>query len=356
MIAYSRLLIAGMCASGAAVIAHRPYTSQGTKTMTVTAPSIVSPNVDHQIAQFLEGLNSGGGKPMEQLSPEEARAVLVSVQTSVKLTLPPADVSRKTITVDGGPLELTIVRPAGVKGTLPVFMFFHGGGWVLGDFPTHERLVRDLVAGSGAVAVFPNYTRSPEAHYPAAINQMYGATKWVAEHGAEIQVDGKRLAVVGNSVGGNAAAVISLMAKDRGGPAIRFQALLWPVTDANFETASYSELAEGHFLSRNMMKWFWDNYTTDLRQRKEIYASPLQATTAQLKGLPPALVQVAENDVLRDEGEAYGRKLDAAGVEVAHVRYDGLIHDWGLLNPISQEPGVRASLLQVSAELKKRLR
>ena len=293
---------------------------------------------------------------MEQLSPADARAVLVNLQASVKLTLPPADISRKTITVDGRPLELTIVRPAGVKGTLPVFMFFHGGGWVLGDFPTHERLVRDLVAGSGAVAVFPDYTRSPEAHYPAAINQMYGATKWVAEHGAEIQVDGRRLAVVGNSVGGNAAAAISLMAKDRGGPHIRFQALLWPVTDANFETGSYSELAEGHFLTRNMMKWFWDNYTTDSRQRKEIYASPLQATIEQLRGLPPALVQVAENDVLRDEGEAYARKMDAAGVEVAHVRYDGLIHDWGLLNPISQVPGVRASLLQVSEELKKRLR
>ncbi len=323
--------------------------------MTATAPSIVSTNVDRRIAEFLDGLNSGGGKPMEQLTPEEARAVLVNVQRSVAVPLAPADISEKTITVEGGPLTLTIVRPAGVKGILPVFMFFHGGGWVLGDFPTHERLVRDLVAASGAVAVFPNYTRSPEAKYPTAINQMYGATRWVAEHGAEIQVDGKRLAVVGNSVGGNAAGVISLMAKDKGGPAIRFTAMLWPVTDANFETNSYRELADGHFLSRNMMKWFWDNYAPDVRQRREIYASPLQATVAQLRGLPPTLIQVAENDVLRDEGEAYARKLDSAGVELTHVRYDGLIHDWGLLNPISQLPGVRASLLQVGAALKKRL-
>jgi len=323
--------------------------------MTATATSIVNPNVDRRIAAFLDGLNSGGGKPMEQMTPEEARAVLVSVQQSVTVPLAPAHVSERTITVDGGPLTLTIVRPAGVKGTLPVFMFFHGGGWVLGDFPTHERLVRDLVAASGAVAVFPNYTRSPEAKYPTAINQMYGATKWVAEHGAEIQVDGKRLAVVGNSVGGNAAGVISLMAKDKGGPALRFTVMLWPVTDANFETDSYRELADGHFLSRNMMKWFWDNYAPDLRQRREIYASPLQATIAQLKGLPPTLIQVAENDVLRDEGEAYARKLDAAGVEVTHVRYDGLIHDWGLLNPISQLPGVRASLMQAGQALYKRL-
>ncbi len=323
--------------------------------MTATMTSIVSPNVDRRIAEFLDALNSSGGKPMEQLTPQDARAVLVNLQQSVTVPLPPADVSEKTITVDGQPLTLTIVRPAGAKGMLPVFMFFHGGGWVLGDFPTHERLVRDLVAGSGVAAVFPNYTRSPEARYPTAINQMYGATKWVAEHGAEIQVDGKRLAVVGNSVGGNAAGVISLMAKDKGGPAIRLTVMLWPVTDANFETGSYRELAEGHFLSRNMMKWFWDNYAPDVRQRREIYASPLQATIAQLKGLPPTLIQVAENDVLRDEGEAYARKLDAAGVELTHVRYDGLIHDWGLLNPISQLPGVRASLLQAAEALKKRL-
>ncbi|ETK19870.1 putative exported lipase [Pseudomonas sp. FH1] len=143
-------------------------------------------------------LNAGTGKPMEQLTPKDARAVLTGAQAGVKLTLPAAEVSQKTIQVDGKPLDLTIVRPAGVKGTLPVFMFFHGGGWVLGDYPTHERLVRDLVAGSGAVAVFVNYTPSPEAHYPVAINQAYGATKWVAEHGQEINVDGKRLAVAGN--------------------------------------------------------------------------------------------------------------------------------------------------------------
>ncbi|SDA42618.1 Acetyl esterase/lipase [Pseudomonas sp. NFACC15-1] len=311
--------------------------------------------VEHNTQAFLDVLNAGTGKPLEQLSPKDARAVLVGAQAGVKLSLPKADVSEKTIQVDGQPINLTIVRPAGVKGELPVFMFFHGGGWVLGDFPTHERLVRDLVAGSGAVAVFVNYTPSPEAHYPVAINQAYAATKWVAEHGKQINVDGKRLAVVGNSVGGNMAAVVALMAKDKGTPAIRFQALLWPVTDASFETASYNQFAEGHFLSKNMMKWFWDNYTTDAGQRGEIYASPLRASTAQLKGLPPALVQTAEADVLRDEGEAYARKLDAAGVPVTAVRYNGMIHDYGLLNVVSQVPAVRSAMLQVSEELKKHL-
>ncbi|WP_260955146.1 alpha/beta hydrolase [Pseudomonas citri] len=312
--------------------------------------------VERNTQAFLDALNAGTGKPLEQLSPKDARAVLVGAQAGVKLTLPKTDVSEKTIQADGQSISLTIVRPAGVKGELPVFMFFHGGGWVLGDFPTHERLVRDLVAGSGAVAVFVNYTPSPEAHYPVAINQAYAATKWVAEHGKQINVDGKRLAVAGNSVGGNMAAVVALMAKDKGTPAIRFQALLWPVTDASFETASYNQFAEGHFLSKNMMKWFWDNYTTDAGQRNEIYASPLRASTAQLKGLPPALVQTAEADVLRDEGEAYARKLDAAGVSVTAVRYNGMIHDYGLLNVVSQVPAVRSAMLQVSEELKQHLK
>ncbi|SHM97814.1 Acetyl esterase/lipase [Pseudomonas asturiensis] len=312
--------------------------------------------VEHNTQAFLDALNSGTGKPIEQLSPKDARAVLVGAQSGVKLTLPRADVSEKTIKVDGQSISLNIVRPAGVKGTLPVFMFFHGGGWVLGDFQTHERLVRDLVAGSGAVAVFVNYTPSPEAHYPTAINQAYAATRWVAEHGKEINVDGKRLAVAGNSVGGNMATVVALMAKEKGTPALRYQVLLWPVTDANFNTASYDQYAEGHFLTRNMMKWFWDNYTTDAAQRNEIYASPLRATIDQLKGLPPALVQTASADVLRDEGEAYARKLDQAGVPVTAVRYNGMIHDYGLLNVVSQVPAVRSAMLQASEELKAHLK
>ena len=311
--------------------------------------------IEHTTRIFLNTLNSAGGTPIEKLSPENARAVLVGAQAGTKLTLPKADINQKTITVDGQNINLTIVRPAGVSGTLPVFMYFHGGGWVLGDFPTHERLIRDLVEGSGAVAVYVDYTPSPEARYPTAINQAYAATRWVAEHGSEINVDGKRLAVAGNSVGGNMAAVVSLMAKDKGTPAIKYQVLLWPVTDANFDTGSYTQFAEGHFLTRSMMKWFWDNYTTDPKQRADIYASPLRASVDQLKGLPPALVQTASADVLRDEGEAYARKLDQAGVPVTAVRYNGMIHDFGLLNVVSQVPAVRSAILQASQELRAHL-
>ncbi|MDA8448236.1 alpha/beta hydrolase [Acidovorax sp. NCPPB 3859] len=313
-----------------------------------------SPGVERHTQAFLDALAQGGGQPLETLSPADARQVLVNAQKGAKL--PPADVSEKTITVDGKPLVLNIVRPAGARGVLPAFVFVHGGGWILGDFPTHERFVRDLVAGSGAVAVFVNYTPSPEARYPVAIQEIYGATQWVAEHGAEIGVDGKRLAIAGNSVGGNMATVVALMARERGTPALRSQVLFWPVTNASFENASYDQYAEGHFLTKGMMQWFWNAYTTDPAQRQDIHASPLLATPEQLKGLPPALVQTAEKDVLRDEGEAYARKLDAAGVPVVSVRYNGMIHDFGLLNALADVPATRAALHQASEELKARLR
>ena len=164
------------------------------------------------------------------------------------------------------------------------------------------------------------------------------------------------LAVAGNSVGGNMATVVALMAKDKQGPQLKLQVLFWPVTDATFETPSYNQFATGRFLTKNLMKWFWDNYTTDPKERKEIYASPLQATTQQLAGLPPAFVQTAENDVLRDEGEAYARKLEEAGVRVTAVRYNGMIHDWGLLNPLSQLSGTRSAMHQAAAELKAALK
>ncbi len=301
------------------------------------------------VSAFLHALNGSGGKPIEQLSPAAARAVLIGAQQGAKL--PAAQVSEKVITVLGKPLTLTIVKPENATGTLPVFMFFHGGGWVLGDYQTHERLVRDLVNGSGAAAVFVNYTPSPEAHFPVAVTQAYAATKWVAEHGAEIGVDGSRLALAGNSVGGNMVASVALQALRNHTPAIRYNVMLWPVTNADFSDASYNQFAEGHFLTKNMMKWFWDNYTLSEQDRNNILASPLRATTAQLKGLPPTLIQTAELDVLRDEGEAFGRKLDAAGVAVTVTRYNGMIHDYGLLNALSQEPTVRTALKQASDEL-----
>lgn len=310
------------------------------------------PRIFKEVRAFLKALNSGTGKPIEQLSPAAARQVLTDAQNSVTPDYSGIEESESTITQDGIHVDIHITKPAGIGPDAPVFIFIHGGGWVLGDYPTHRRLVRDLVVASGAVAVFPDYTPSPEARYPTAINQIYATVKWVSEHGKEIGVNEKNLAVVGNSVGGNMTASVVLMAKEKKGPAIKLQVLLWPVTDANFETGSYNKLGEGRFLTKNMMIWFWDNYLPDKDKRKEIYASPLQASIEQLKGLPPALIQTAENDVLRDEGEAYARKLNEAGVEVTFTRYGGLIHDYGLLNPLSSVPAVKTALLQAASVIK----
>jgi acetyl esterase/lipase len=316
----------------------------------------VDPAIETHVKAFLNALNSGGGDPMETMTPADARKVLEGAQTSVKVDLSGVTVTEKTISEDGLSVKLFIVRPEGQTGVLPAFMFIHGGGWVLGDYPTHQRFVRDLVVYSGLVAVFVEYTRSPEAKYPVAINEAYAATKWIAANGAELNIDGKRLAIVGNSVGGNMTAATVLMAKHKKGPEIKLQVLLWPVTDASFDTVSYHKYADSRFLTRNMMIWFWDNYMPKGPQRQEIYASPLQATLEDLKGLPPTLVQVAENDVLRDEGEAYARKMDEAGVPVTLVRIQGMIHDYGLLNPIADVPAVQSALRHVASELKNALK
>lgn len=312
------------------------------------------PRLSRETKEFLKVLNSGG-VGLETLPPLEARQVLVDAQASVTVDLSGIEESEKTITADGYTITLNIVRPEGVPGILPVFIFIHGGGWVLGDYPTHQRMVRDLVVLSGFAAVFVNYTRTPDAQYPQAINEIYAATKWVAEHGDEIGVDGKNLAVVGNSVGGNMSTVTTLMAKEKGGPHIKLQILFWPIVDADFETDSYHQFGDKRFLTVPTMKWMYDMYIADPEKRKDIYASPLRATVEQLKGLPPALVVVAESDILHDEGTAYGRKLDEAGVDVTLVQYDGMIHDFGLLNGLAELPATRSLFIQAAAELKKHL-
>jgi len=319
--------------SGPMNVADDPRLSPGTKT-------------------FLAALNGSGLPPLETMTPEAARGVLASAQAAVKVDLFGIEESQHSITAGGYDLILDLVRPANSHGILPVFVFVHGGGWVLGDYPTHRRLVRDLVVRTGYAAAFVNYTRTPEVHYPQPVEEVYAATKWVAEHGGEIGVDGNRLAIVGSSVGGNMSAVTCILAKERGGPAIRQQILMWPIVDHEFATESYRQFGEARFLSKSLMMWMYELYTKDPAQRREIYASPLRATTEQLRGLPPALICVAESDILRDEGEAYGRKLGEAGVEVATVRFDGMIHDFGMLNGLAREPGTLAMLDLAAARLR----
>lgn len=313
------------------------------------------PRLSHGTKEFLKLLNSPAPPELEKLSPTEARQVLVDAQAGVEVDYSGIDESEKTINADGYEIKLNIVRPAGVTEKLPVFIFIHGGGWVLGDYPTHRRMVRDLVVNSGLACVFVNYTRTPDEVYPRQINEIYAALQWVAENGDEIKVDGKNLAIVGNSVGGNMTAATALMAKEKGTPEIKLQILMWLVADADFERDSWKEFGEARFLTAPLMKWMWDLYIPNTEKRKEIYASPLQSSIEQLKGLPPTLIQVAENDILRDEGEAYGRKLDEAGVEVTTIRYDGMIHDFGLLNALANEPATKSLFIHAGAELKRRL-
>tara|TARA_R110002051_G_scaffold314666_1_gene391971 strand:+ start:28571 stop:29569 length:999 start_codon:yes stop_codon:yes gene_type:complete len=313
------------------------------------------PNLGREVKKFLKKLNSFGAPALETLPYIKARRGLANLQAEYKEDLTGVLFSETTINSDGYTLKLNIVRPENKKGILPAFMFIHGGGWVLGDFTTHKRMVRDLVVLSGAVAVFVNYTPTPDAQFPQAINEIYAATKWVSENGKLINVDGSRLAMVGNSVGGNMTAVTTLMAKQNKGPKIKLQILMWPIVDANFETESYRLYGEDRFLTTSLMKWMYDMYIEDPSKRNDFLASPLQATFEQLQGLPPALIQVAENDVLRDEGEAYGRKLDEAGVPVTCIRYNGMIHDFGLLNGLAELPAVKSLFIHAAAELKKYL-
>lgn len=304
---------------------------------------------------FLNDLQEKGGPAIFTLSPEKARAVLSELQAGVTVKMLPAEIENRTI--PGGPSEndtsITIVRPPNSRNeTLPVVIYIHGGGWVLGGFDTHERLVRELANKANAVIVFVNYTPSPEAKYPVAIEQAYTATKWVAENDKTINVNSSRLAVVGDSVGGNMAAAVTMLAKERGGPSIRFQVLFYPVTDASFDTPSYMTYQNGYWLLRDGMKWFWSNYLTNQTNIKDPTVSPLQASVEQLKGLPPALIINAENDVLRDEGEAYALKLLEAGVPVAAVRYHGTIHDFVMLNVITDDPAPRTAIEQACIVLK----
>jgi acetyl esterase len=304
-----------------------------------------------EVKTFLSALNTGG-PGLETLSPIAARKVLFDAQASVEVDYSGIEEAEKIIKTDGFSIRLNIVKPQGTTGILPVFIYIHGGGWVLGDYPTHRRMVRDLVVDSGAAAVFVNYTPTPDAQYPQAVNEIYAATKWVAENGAEIGVDGSRLAVVGNSVGGNMTAVTCLKAKENNGPEIKTAIMLWPIVDADFTTGSYQQFGKDRFLTTTLMSWMYDMYVPELDKRKDVYASPLQASVEQLKGLPPTLIIVAENDILRDEGEAYGRKLSEAGVSATTVRYNGVIHDFGLLNGLATIPQTVDLFRQSAAQLK----
>jgi len=289
------------------------------------------------------------------LGPAEGRKAVDEVQSG-QIAKP--DIDEEWVTVDGGPagsVRARIVKPAGATGLLPVILYIHGAGWVFGNAHTHDRLARELAAGASAAVVFPEYDLSPEAQYPVAIEQNYAVARWIVSDGAGRGLDAGRLAVAGDSVGGNMTAALTLMAKERGDVPLVQQVLFYPVTDAAFDTGSYRQFAEGYFLRRDAMQWFWDQYAPDTTRRAEITASPLRATLEQLSGLPPALVITGEADVLRDEGEAYAAKLRQAGVPVTAVRCQGIIHDFVMLNALRSTRAAEAAITQATTVLRQAL-
>lgn len=314
-----------------------------------------APVLEPTTQKFIDSLASRGGKPIYELSIADAREALEGLQRQPAEKLPAQE---EDVAIPGGPsgkISTRIIRPANSTGKLPVVMYIHGGGWILGSKNTHDRLVREIANGVGAAVVFVNYTPSPEARYPVAIEEAYTATKYIAENGIKMNLDSSRLAIAGDSAGGNMAAAVTILAKQRMGPKIAFQALFYPVTDANSNTASYHQFANGPYHTSKAMEWFWNAYAPDAATRKEITASPLRASVEELSELPSALVITDENDVLRDEGEAYARKLLRAGVRVTATRYLGTHHDFMMLNALASTPAARAAIAQANNMLKQAL-
>lgn len=348
------------------------HTSVNNNTTTETS---VAPNytgIEQTTKDFLLDLKAKNSPPINTLPPNEARAALSGLQSSYPATIPEVlAVENLTIPIGNGSsssnvggsgtsnnetIAIQIVRPAGISENqvLPVVMYFHGGGWVLGGFDTHERLIKELVNAANVTVVYVNYTLSPEAKYPQALEEAYAATKWVADNGQSINVNASRMGVAGDSAGGNMATAVAMLAKERGYPFISLQALFYPVTDMNFNTTSYEQFQKGYHLTRDAMIWFWNNYvdnqTTNMR---DPLVSPLQASVEQLQGLPPTLIITGENDVLRDEGEAYAHKLMDANVPVASIRYLGTIHDFMMLNALANTPATEEAISQAASIMNK---
>jgi acetyl esterase len=314
------------------------------------------PAIDRRSRAFLAAINRDSS-PFWELPGDQPRKIVTALQAQTPADVSGIEIDQRDIDAGGRRVTLYIVRPEGATGTLlPAFMFYHGAVWIAGNFDNHRRLVRDLVVGSGAAAVFLEYTPVPDARFPVQINEAYESAVWVTDNGPELGLETGKLAVCGNSVGGNMAAAVTLMVRDKGGANVVFQELLWPALDTDLETESYRRYGEGRFLPRAFMEYGWDHYAPDAETRRHRYAAPLQASIEQLRGLPPTLIQTAENDVLRDEGEAYARKLDEAGVDVTCVRYNGAIHDFALLNALRDVPSTDAALRQAAGELARHLR
>ncbi|MBP3886671.1 MAG: alpha/beta hydrolase [Cellulosilyticum sp.] len=300
------------------------------------------------LEQAAEKVCNENSKPplIFQIPPEEGRERLEKAQDSPVFKYP-AEVHVLEVTTNAwGCVKVFVVVPDNICDVPNIIYYIHGAGWVFGSFHTHDKLVRELAARTNSIIIFPEYSRSPEAKYPVALEQCYDILSHVPEILNQIgcQANLETLTIAGDSVGGNMATIISIMAKQKCGPKIHKQLLYYPVTDACFNTHSYCQFAVDYYLYRAGMMWFWNQYTTSKRERNEITTSPLRASKEDLEGLPDAMILTGEADVLRDEGECYARKLRAAGVEVTAMRFQAIIHDFVMLNALDQTQACRAAM------------
>ena len=300
--------------------------------------------LDHKIQAFVNQLSAHAAAPVYTLTPAMARAGLVELQSHAETSLA-VEVHDRSIIVEGRSVTLRIVRPPDAA-TGPVALYLHGAGWVMGDFRTHGQLVKELATGSKSTFVFLEYDRAPEAQYPVAIEQAYATACCIAESEKSLGLNTAKLVLVGDSSGGNMAAAVTILSNIRRGPRIAGQVLFYPAMSSGFDTESYKTYAEGPWLTRKAMEWFWNQYLPNKQKRSEPTASPLLASDGLFKAFPPTLIVTAEHDILRDEGEAFAHKLMSAGVETVATRYNGTIHDFMLLNAISQSSPVKAALAQ----------
>ncbi len=354
-----KYLLAGVCMLRALMLttayaqdegnADVPFKPKACSMRTTPATSDVAedPDLGPSVRRFLVKLNKNAS-PFWELPQPKPQQILTALQNETTVDMSGVTTAEQSLTVDGRTVKLFTMKPDHPAEHPGVILFIHGGVWIVGDFENHKRLLRDIVVESGQPAVFLEYTSLPEAKYPVQMNQAYAALEWTAKHAEEIGGDPSRIAVMGNSVGGDMTAALTLMAKDRKGPKISYQVLMWPATNAGVDTCSYERFANDRFLSRAFMKYGWDLYAPTTAERDNPYVSPLRASLDHLSGLPPALVITDENDVLRDEGEAYGHRLQDAGVPTVFTRYNGIIHDFGLLNALAVLPTTKAMILQAA--------
>lgn len=317
----------------------------------MSEPSSRLPNLTKDTEEFINEIESENATPLYELTPKEARDFLKNLQSK---TFKKTDAGITEIDIEG--VKTFVLKPqTNTEKKLPAILYLHGGGWVMGDEYVFDNLIKKIANCAEAVLIFPEYTPAPEAEYPQQINEAYSVLNYIYNNSDQLNIDKNKIAIMGDSAGGNMAAAITLKTKEEKGPNIKFQLLLYPVTNADMDTDSYENFSDGPWLTKKAMEYFWDAYVPNVSLRQNKYISPLHADVEDLKNLPSTLILTVENDVLRDEGEAYARKLDNAGVDVINVRINGTIHDFMMLNALSETEPVKGALKIICSVLRSEL-